>query len=194
VPTVFDALQVGDLTKLYLAPELAKTIEKHLDQYRLLTTNLRIREPRYVGVKVTTEIVVSEYSQPQIVVSRVADSLKGFISPLKLEGTTGVASDIMGPEWEGWPFGRSLFVSEIYSLLQKIPGVKHVLDVQLSSRAVIPAKEKALGSSEETEETTATPAPEDAEMILKKLDGRKLDIPNDALLCSLEHEIKITDL
>ncbi|NTW44230.1 MAG: hypothetical protein HGB14_07305 [Anaerolineaceae bacterium] len=57
-------------------------IDQHLDQFRLLTTNLRIREPRYVGVKVLVEIVVAEYNQPAIVQARVINSLKNFISPL----------------------------------------------------------------------------------------------------------------
>ena len=59
-----------------------KTIDNHLDQFRLLTTNLRIREPRYVGVKVLVEIVVAEYNQPAVVQVRVIDSLMDFISPL----------------------------------------------------------------------------------------------------------------
>ena len=142
VPAALDGLQAGDLTKLYLDPELVKTIDKHLDQFRLLTTNLRIREPRYVGVKVLVEIVVAEYSQPAVVQGRVINSLKNFISPLDATSLGTTTSDIMGPDWEGWPFGRALFVSEIYALIQKIPGVKHVLDVQLSWRTVIPAREK----------------------------------------------------
>lgn len=191
VPAAFDGLKLGDLTKLYLDPELAKTIDKHLDQFRLLTTNLRIREPRYVGVKVMVEIVVSEYSQPGAVQTRVIESLKDFISPLAAEGIYSVASDIMGPDWEGWPFGRALFVSEVYSLIQKISGVKHVLDVQLSWRSVVPAKEKVPSAAQEGEENQ--PAGPSAAP-LRVVDQKKLDIPADALLCSLEHEVKITEL
>ncbi len=191
VPAAFDGLKLGDLTKLYLDPELAKTIDKHLDQFRLLTTNLRIREPRYVGVKVLVEIVVSEYSQPGAVQARVIDSLKDFISPLAAEATNSVASDIMDSDWEGWPFGRALFVSEVYSLVQKIAGVKHVLDVQISWRSVVPAKEKVPGAAQDEEDSQPT-RPSAAP--LRMVDQKKLDIPADALLCSLEHEVKITEL
>jgi predicted phage baseplate assembly protein len=191
VPTAFEGLKLGDLTKLYLEPDLAKTIDTHLDQYRLMTTNLRIREPRYVGVKVLVEIVVSEYNQPAAVQMRVIDSLMDFISPLAADDINSAARAMMGPEWEGWPFGRALFVSEIYSLIQKIPGVKHVLDVQLSWRTVVPAREKQSGATTESEEISPggqTVVP------LKVVDQKKLDIPADALLCSLEHEVKITEL
>ncbi len=190
VPTVVDALKADDLTRLYLEPELAKTIEKHLDQFRLLTTNLRIREPRYIGIQVTTEIVVSEYSQPANVVNRVNDSLKNFLSPLVIS-TEATLSDAMGPEWDGWPFGRPLFISEIYSLVQKIPGVKHVLDVQLAWRPVIPAKENQLPPPPEG---TTTPEYVPPEKQLKTVEQKKIDIPADALICSLKHDIKITEL
>jgi predicted phage baseplate assembly protein len=189
VPAALDGLQVGDLTKLYLDPELVKLIDKHLDQFRLLTTNLRIREPRYVGVKVLAEIVVAEYSQPAIVQARVIDSLKNFISPLDATGLGTTTSDIMGPDWEGWPFGRALFVSEIYALIQKIPGVKHVLDVQLNWRTVIPAREKIPGAIEDENQPIGPSAAP-----LRSVDQKKLDIPADALLCSLEHEVKFTEL
>ena len=195
VPTAFDALQVGDLTQLYLDPDLSKLIDTYLDQYRLLTTNLRIHEPRYIGVKVTAEIVLSEYSQPGQVVPRVADSLKGFIAPLKLVSELSTPSDIMGPEWEGWPFGRSLFVSEIYALIQKVPGVKHVLDVQLGWRSVVPAREtKPRAVLEKEASETSADEVEPPEKALTVLDGKRLDIAPDALLCSLEHEVRVVEL
>ncbi len=193
VPAAFDALQVGDLSQLYLDPELAKLIEKHLDRYRLLTTNLRIREPRYLGVKVTAEIVTAEYSQPVLVSNRVASSLRGFISPLALDRSDDTPSDVMGPDWEGWPFGRALFISEIFSLIQKVPGVKHVLDVQLCTRSLVPAKEKVSpGTAKpEAKEEQMPPRPEPE---LVPVEQKRLDIPPDTLLCSLEHEIKLIDL
>lgn len=191
VPTAFDALEAGDRTKLYLEPELAKTIEQHLDQYRLLTTNLRIREPRYVGVQVITDLVVAEYSSPEVVRQRVAASLEAFIAPLALKLDAATASDIMPPDWDGWPFGRSLFISEIYALIQKVPGVKHVLDVQLKWRNVLPVKEQPPRAVPDADEAApdGPPAPP-----LTTLDGRKLDIAADTLLCSLPHTIKITEL
>jgi len=200
VPAAFDALRLGDLTKLYLDPELAKVIEKHLDQYRLITMSLRIREPRYVGIKVCAEIAVMEYSQPEVVSARVVEGLRSFLSPLAIGQEGQAQSDVIGPDWEGWPFGRSLFVSEIYSLIQKIQGVKHVLDVRLSRRAVIPSKEKLPGVPEGGPEGAPSgaaeqgQAPAQGEVALTVVEQKKIDIPADTLLCSLEHEIKIVEL
>lgn len=47
--------------------------------------------------------------------SRVIQALKDFLDPL-----TG------GPDGEGWPFGRDLFVSDIYNLLETLPEVDYV--------------------------------------------------------------------
>ena len=80
VPAVADSLRADDLTKLYVDETLAKTVEDHLDEYRLLTATLRIREPSYVGVKVHAEIIPSEYSRPEVVRTRVVESLRNFIS------------------------------------------------------------------------------------------------------------------
>ncbi|MBL8057284.1 MAG: putative baseplate assembly protein [Anaerolineales bacterium] len=180
VPAAFDSLRAGDLRKLYLEPELARLVQTHLDQYRLLSTTLRLREPDYVGVRVEAEIAVAEYFAPEAVSAQVAERLRQFLSPLALTDEAEAAEAGLGPNWEGWPFGRTLFVSEVYMLIQRVPGVKHVLDVRLAQRPVNPLTEKAAGEGE-------APA-------LLRLDGRRLDLPAHALLCSLEHSVKVVEL
>jgi predicted phage baseplate assembly protein len=192
VPAVFDALQARDLTKLPLDLELVKTMERHLDQYRLLTTMLRIRAPQYIGVKVEAEIVVAEYSQPEAVQTRVLQTLQHYLCPLKLGADNAALQEIVGPLWEGWPFGKTLFVSEIFTLLQKVPGVKHVLEVRLSQRPVRPDLERPPASDDE--EGQARPALAAETPALAAVEQRRFEIPPDALLCSLEHEVKVVDL
>jgi predicted phage baseplate assembly protein len=182
VPAAFDALRVGDLSRLYLTPELAREVEAHLDQFRLLTTTLRIREPRYLGIQVVAEIVVSEYAAPDAVRASVIESLNAFIAPLALAGPDVTTPGAAAEGWEGWPFGRDLFISEIYSLMQKVPGVKHVLDVSVFQRQVTPARE---GQRQEIAE-----APEE-ERALTPVEARRIPVAEDVLLCSLNHEIRI---
>jgi hypothetical protein len=150
---------------------------------------LHIREPRYLGIQVQAEIVASEYSQPEVVRTKAEESLQHLLTPLALGGY----EDILGPDWEGWPFGRDLYVSEIYSLIQKVPGVKHVLDVRLSYRQVIPSQERASLDSE------ASPSAEGEEAVsagkaLTKADQKVIPIAADMLCCSLEHNIRIVEL
>ena len=184
VPAAFDALSAGDLSKLCVDEELRKTITSYLDRYRLLTTTLRVREPNYLGIKVRAEIVLSEYSQPEIVKARVAERLRDFITPLRLGGDGQPPGEFLGPEWNGWPFGRDLYVSEIDALIRQVPGVKHVWDVQVSQRAVVPSQEASRQGEERAER--------DAEA-LTAVEQRRIQVPDDTLLCSLEHEIEVVE-
>lgn len=185
VPAAHDALRAGDLSKLDVDHELRAKITSHLDQYRLLTTTLRIREPDYVGIKVHAEIVPTEYSRPEIVKARVAERLRGFISPLPLGGNGEHENEELGSDWEGWPFGRDLYVAEIYSLIQGVPGVKHVLEVRLGQRPVIPRRE--LPPQEEAESSGSGST-------LTPVTRRMVQVAAGALLCSLDHEIQVEEL
>jgi predicted phage baseplate assembly protein len=184
VPAAFDALRAGDLSKLAMGQALQDEVRTHLDRYRLLTTTLHIREPDYLGIQIHAEIVVSEFSQPEVVRASVREYLRMLLSPLAIEGDGQRQAEILGPDWEGWPFGRDLYVSEIYSLIQQVPGVKHVLDVQLGYRQVVPARERA--SQEEEEEVEPVP--------LTPIQERMMQVPADTLLCSLDHDIRVVGL
>lgn len=188
VPAVMDRLRSGDLSALELEPALREQVIKHLDQYRLLTTNLIVREPYYRGVKVSAQIVVSGYSSPETVKARVLERLRCFICPLPLGVMDEELSQFIESSWEGWPFGRNLYLAEIYSLIQQVPGVKHVLEVHLSQRPVVPSQEvksSALPQDLEirTEEQPLTP-----------VEGKLIQVPLDTLLCSLDHSVELVDL
>ncbi len=186
VPAVADSLKVGNLSKLHVDEGLVEIVGKHLDNYRLLTTILRIREPHYLGIKVQAEIVPAEFSLPETVMAGVIESLNNFISPLAFDEDTEQQDGLLGPDWEGWPFGRNLYVAEIFSLIQRVAGVKHVLDVKLSQRPVTPISEASSESEAE--------AGEDAAKGLTKVRKKVIRVAADTLLCSLEHEITIATL
>jgi predicted phage baseplate assembly protein len=186
VPAVYEAMRVQDLSKLELDPALAELVTKHLDKYRLLTTTVRVREPQYVGLQVTAEVVASEYHSPETVRQHVVEALERFITPLALERPGEQPDDLLGPDWDGWPFGRSLFISELFSLIQRVPGVKHVLDVHMAQRRVVPSQERRQAG-----EATDVPA---VIPVLIPIDGRRLDLPADTVLVSLAHVVKLAEL
>lgn len=188
VPAAFDSLRVGDLTRLHVDAGLEKTVASYLDQYRLLTTTLRIKSPNYVGVKVNAEIIASEFSQPEIVQARVAEALRTFISPLAIAEDPETQDELMGADWEGWPFGRNLYVAEIFSLIQRVPGVKHVIDVHLSTRPVIPEEESPPGVAAPPDQIRQL------EDRLKPVEERMIHVSADTLLCSLDHTISLVEL
>ena len=183
VPAAFDALRVGDLSRLRLEQPLRETIERHLDPLRLLTTTLRIREPRYLGIKVYAEVLPAEYSDPEAVRARVLRTLNRFLAPLDL-GNGAAAAPVeagqraespFGQHWEGWPFGQDLYLSELYSLLHQVPGVKHIWEVRLWQCPITPGQA----------------AVRDRDLI--PVEGRLVPLPADALICSLDHEIKMVE-
>jgi predicted phage baseplate assembly protein len=190
VPSAIEAIQAGDLSRLALDNALIRTIRSHLDQYRLLTSTLNIREPHYVGVKIHADIVPSEYQLPESVVLRVREYLKYLITPLSLETENEHLAEILGPDWAGWPFGKDLFVAELYSFIQQVPGVKHVLDVQFSYRQVIPSQE-AVPEEKELEEEEEQVFEEEE---LRLAEERILRVSPDTLLCSLDHAIEVVEL
>jgi len=113
--------------------------------------------------------------------ARIAAGLRAFLSPLPIDESLSM------PNWEGWPFGRDLYVSDLYSLIQQVPGVKHVLDVRLATRPVVPTREqRRLG--QDTADSGAADQP------LSPVFGRAVSVRPDMLLCSLEHQIRMVEL
>jgi predicted phage baseplate assembly protein len=184
VPAAADAIRYRDYSKLEVDTTLRQAVEKHLDQYRLLTTTVRVREPLYLGIQAHVQIVTADGAAPDVVRARVIDRLETFICPLALPGddTSQVAFPGSNGPWEGWPFGRSLYTAEIYSLVQQVPGVKHVLDVRLSRRPVIPTKESPAEGSEDTARGLA------------QVSERMIEVADDTLLCSLDHQVEMVEV
>ncbi len=197
VPAGFSSIPVSEINRLAVSPELKTEIYNHLGQVRLLTTILRIREPAYIGVQVRAEVAVDKPSQEKAVRERVNRVLKQYLSPFPLEEAalkTLVREDLksaseedtqdewLRPEWMGWPFGRPLFVSELYAFIQKIRGVRHVLNVQLKCCDAVQPKLK--GAEEESEEEAPPPTPAPV------FEG-KIEVPAGATLCSFEHDIQV---
>lgn len=178
VPSVADAVRVGGLGALHLDETLQADLRRHLDQYRLLTTPLNVREPRFFGVKVKARIVPQDFIQPSEALARVNEELRRFLSPIRLDERAPLLQP--GEAWDGWPFGRDLFLAEVISLIQQVPTVKFVLDVEVSYRDVVPIEERSIFEDDEA-------AP------LKPVE-KILRIPPDGLVCSLEHEIEATSM
>jgi hypothetical protein len=99
-----------------------KTVQNHLESRRLVTTSLHIQGPRYVEVKVSCNIFLKKRASESQVRDEINRALKEFLDPV-----------FGGPEkGKGWPFGRSVFPSEVSQLLAKVPGVDYVTGVSLN--------------------------------------------------------------
>jgi len=74
-----------------------------------------VARPRFVTVSVTVTLVPRRGADPKWLREEAVRRIEKFFDPL--EG---------GFDGSGWPFGRNVYVSELYQLLDKIPGVDYV--------------------------------------------------------------------
>lgn len=93
--------------------ELLQTVRNAIESARLIGTRVHIAPARYVALGVRISIVAKQDELPNRVKAAALQTLSKSFDPL-----TG------GPNGEGWPFGRSVYVSEIYQLLARVPGIK----------------------------------------------------------------------
>jgi predicted phage baseplate assembly protein len=112
--------------RLTLSAELKQAVEAFLNQRRLLGTRLQVIQPDYVWVSIDAMVRLPEGSDPQLLVRVRRDAeaaLFRYLNPY-----------VGGPDGNGWPFGRDLHVSELYALLQRIPGIEFVDELRIFTR------------------------------------------------------------
>jgi predicted phage baseplate assembly protein len=97
-------------------PELITAVKNSLTPKLLLTTRLHVVGPRFLTVEIKNVNVISLPDEvEETLKQRIIDAVNDFLDPL-----TG------GDDGNGWPFGRNVFVSELYSLIDQLPGVDFV--------------------------------------------------------------------
>lgn len=113
-----------------IAPELLKpsaelcgTVRSMLLQRSPVGVRLEVREATLVWVSAEVALRLpdrSDAGQREETVREARAALYRYLNPY-----TG------GPSGEGWPFGRELHVSELYALLQRVPGIEFVESLKL---------------------------------------------------------------
>ncbi|MGJ5631440.1 baseplate protein J [Nostoc sp. CALU 1950] len=102
-----------------------KNLFNFLDNRRLLTTRLHIVEPEYVSIAVEAELVLEDGAQAEAVKKQAKKEVEMFFDPLRSQ-----------KYWQGkgWPFGRSVYISELYKLLDDLEGVDYVENLQIKDK------------------------------------------------------------
>ncbi|MFK0735477.1 MAG: baseplate J/gp47 family protein [Gloeotrichia echinulata GP01] len=103
-------------SQLQPTQELLEAVKHDLEPKRLLTTRLHVVAPVYLTVRVQITLILQLGAKEDIVKKQVIEALQNFFHPLK-----------GGKEGKGWEFGRNVYVSEIYELLDKQLGVDYVI-------------------------------------------------------------------
>src|SRR4051812_22626145 len=115
--------------------ELLGLVAAYLEPRRLITAKVHAVGPRMVPIRVQVTVRLLPDALEQQVRPRVVEALRSFLDPIA-----------GGDAARGWPLGRNVYVSEMYRLLDTLPGVDFV------RRTVDPA------TSNELDELATTPA------------------------------------
>lgn len=94
----------------------------HIDRFRPLTTEVFVVFPFYTEVGVHAQISVKPRYLERTVIDKVKTRLTEFFDP--------VAG---GPDSSGWPFGRPVYRSEIFQVIDNVDGVDHVNQLKLNN-------------------------------------------------------------
>lgn len=96
---------------------LCSKVYKFLRKNSLITSRVRVSGPVYTRVEIDIAVVLkSDFSfNREKALIKIEQSISKFLDPLS-GGING----------EGWEFGRSLFASELYDIVESIPEVDYV--------------------------------------------------------------------
>lgn len=95
--------------------ELKRRVELHLKERCPPVMNLSVVSPSYVRTEVSAELVTNDINKIPIIEIEAKYIISEFLHPLR--GST---------EKKGWNFGCSLYISDIYSILEQIKDVDYV--------------------------------------------------------------------
>lgn len=95
--------------------DLVQKVQTYLEERTLLTTRVHVARARPLAVGVRLSLYLREDALADTVRAQALAALKTFLDPLR-----------GGPEGRGWEFGRAVYLSEIYQLLDTLPGVDYV--------------------------------------------------------------------
>ena len=153
-PDLADRTQKADAdVSVVIYPGEREEIDKvgqYLEPRRLLTSRVHVVAPRFVTVAVQASLTLKSDAVPTDVEKEVWDRLNQFFSP---KGD--------GEDYEGWPFGRYVYVSEVYELLDRTSGVDFVK--RLPGLEILTAPDDAAG------ERLIPPQPAAGELVAIKL-------------------------
>lgn len=112
-----------------LSTALRDAIREYLDTRRLVTAQLYVIDPEYITVNIEATVSKTEEANTSVLEDKVKEVIEEFLNP-EYGGDAQKAVDyVEGISLErgsGREFGRDVYLSELYELMERIPGVDHV--------------------------------------------------------------------
>jgi uncharacterized phage protein gp47/JayE len=122
-----------------LSQAMKDAIREYLDDRRLVTAQLYVISPAYETVDVSVSVTRSRLASRTDVETRVQAAIAEFLDPETggdAEKAAAYALDSSAERGDGWPFGRSIYLSELYELVERIEGVDHVDSISVPTGTV----------------------------------------------------------
>ncbi|MEU6535396.1 baseplate J/gp47 family protein [Streptomyces sp. NPDC047000] len=105
-----------------LPPEtLTAALHEFLEPRRILTVRHHVVGPEYADIGISADLALREDAVPEEALADARDRLRAYCDPL-----TG------GRSGDGRPFGQSVYVSEVYTVLEQAPLVDYIENVRLT--------------------------------------------------------------
>jgi hypothetical protein len=102
-------------------------VQAELEEKRLLTTRIHVVEPQYLYLSIGATIHSLPGANPHDLQLEGIKTIEKFFNPLPDPKTNS----------QGWSFGRSVYLSEIYEQLDKIDGVDFVENIRVLRLSII---------------------------------------------------------
>jgi hypothetical protein len=99
---------------------LLRAVRRYVGRRRVIGTRLLVVGPQYLEVRVRATVRAYPRDVPEQVRARVVAALDSLFDPLR-----------GGPTGRGWPFGRDVYRAEVMQAIDAVPGVDHVLALEL---------------------------------------------------------------
>jgi len=124
---------------------LTQIVHDYLEPRLLLTTRANVTGPFFVDISISVGVVPLPDQLDADVKQAVVDAVAGFLDPHR-----------GGVDGAGWPFGRDLFASELFAVIDRLPQVDYVTTLKLAptppSRLMVRTNGKLIGVSLQSHE------------------------------------------
>ncbi len=110
--------------------DLITKVKDYLEQRRLITTKIHVLAPRYLTISIRLTIHLNREAEAAATREEIENVLENFFRPLP---------NPENPQQPGWQFGRNIYVSEIYQLLDELEGVNYVEKTNEQDEVFLPS-------------------------------------------------------
>ena len=102
------------------SPGLLQAVRSYLRRRRIVGTRVEVVAPIYLEIAVQAEVRAQAGTNRSNLQQAVVKALNAFLDPL-----------LGGPDGTGWPFGRDVYRPEILRVINEVPGVDYIAQLEL---------------------------------------------------------------